>query len=55
MSDIQFFQTAMGRKFFEHTVPALVRELVRLNENVERLTAAIESAASAPKDKRDAP
>lgn len=51
MSDIQFFQTAMGRTFYERTLPELVRELARLNANVERLTAAIERAA--PKEKSD--
>ena len=34
----EFFQTRMGRTFFEHTVPELVRQLVRLNENLERMT-----------------
>lgn len=37
MSDIQFFQTAMGRTFFDHTMPTLVKELRRLNENIEKL------------------
>ena len=31
----EFFQTVMGHKFFEGTVPALVRELKRLNDNLE--------------------
>lgn len=26
----------MGRTFFEHTMPALVRELKKLNENLEK-------------------
>lgn len=37
MSDTQFFQTAMGRTFFDYTMPALVKELRRLNENLEKL------------------
>ena len=36
MAEIQFFNTAMGRTFFEHTMPALVRELKKLNENLEK-------------------
>jgi hypothetical protein len=42
MSDIPFHLTRMGHRFFEATVPALVTELQRLNENLERLVAAIE-------------
>lgn len=33
----EFFQTKMGHIFYEGTVPALVRELKRLNDNLERL------------------
>ena len=32
MSDIQFFQTKMGRQFYEVTMPELVRQLHRLND-----------------------
>ncbi len=42
MSGPSFFQTLMGRAFYERDVPALVRELQRLNANLERLTAAVE-------------
>jgi hypothetical protein len=42
VSEIQFFQTAMGRQFIERTVPELVRELTKLNANLERLAAAME-------------
>lgn len=37
MSDVPFHLTRMGMRFYESTVPALVRELQRLNENLERL------------------
>jgi len=33
----EFHETRMGMRFYESTVPALVRELQRLNENLERL------------------
>jgi hypothetical protein len=39
-----FFQTIMGRKFFEVDVPALVRELRDLNQNLARLAALLEAA-----------
>jgi hypothetical protein len=32
----------MGQRFFESTMPSLVRELKRLNDNVERLVAVAE-------------
>ncbi len=42
MSEPKFFQTRMGQRFYEHTVPELVRQLARLNDLVERLVAAQE-------------
>lgn len=36
MSD-DFFRTRMGHTFYESTMPSLVRELARLNDNLERL------------------
>jgi hypothetical protein len=38
MSD-DFFRTRMGHTFYESTMPSLVRELARLNDNLERLVA----------------
>jgi len=32
MPDIQFFQTRMGQRFYESTMPELVKQLTRLNE-----------------------
>ena len=34
-----FFRTRMGHTFYESTMPSLVRELARLNDNLERLVA----------------
>lgn len=31
---IDFYRTGMGQKFFEGTVPSLVRQLERLNDNL---------------------
>jgi hypothetical protein len=48
--DIPFYRTQMGHRFYEATMPTLVRELARLNENLERLLVAVERkpAAEAP-------
>ena len=37
MSEPKFFQTRMGKTFYEHTMPELVRQLERLNDLLERL------------------
>ena len=38
MSEIGFHETAIGRRFLEHTMPELARQVRRLTEGVERLT-----------------
>ena len=48
MNDIQFFQTKMGRQFYEVTMPELVRELHRLND---MLGLAVELMEEKPKPK----
>ena len=45
MSDIPFYRTQMGHRFYEATAPSLVRELARLNDNLERLLAVVEREA----------
>lgn len=35
--DIPFYKTPMGREFFDRSMPSLVKELRRLNENLEKL------------------
>ena len=37
MSETPFYSTRMGHRFFESTMPALVKQLERLNELLERL------------------
>lgn len=37
MSGPEFFQTRMGVRFFEHTIPELVKQLTRLNDVLESL------------------
>jgi len=36
-TETPFFKTAMGRDFFDRNVPALVKQLTRLNDNLEKL------------------
>ena len=36
MTEIPFYATRMGMRFYEHTAPELVRQLKRLNENLEK-------------------
>ena len=48
MSDMPFHLTRSGRTFYESTMPALVRELARLNENFERLTGQQPERPAAP-------
>lgn len=48
MADTEFFKTIMGHKFYEGTMPALVHELKKLNENLEKLVEV--SIYGSPKD-----
>jgi len=43
-----FFRTRMGQTFYESTMPSLVRELARLNQNLERLVAIAEKQEAKP-------
>ena len=40
MTDVPFHVTRMGARFYEHTLPELVRQIERLNRNLERLAEA---------------
>jgi len=33
----KFFQTIMGQRFFEGTVPSVLSQVKRLNDNIEKL------------------
>ena len=50
MSEPKFFQTRMGQRFYEHTMPELVWQIERLNELLERLVAAQERQLRNPDD-----
>ncbi len=44
MSEPQFFQTRMGKVYYEATLPGLVNQITRLNELLERLIDRLETA-----------
>ncbi|RJS14247.1 hypothetical protein DRW03_35335 [Corallococcus sp. H22C18031201] len=48
MSGPSFFQMYMGQRFYETTMPNLVREMRRLSDNLERLVAVAERLAGPP-------
>jgi hypothetical protein len=52
MSDVPFYRTQMGHRFYEHTVPELARNLGRVADLLERLVVALERtrAAESPKE-----
>ncbi|QRK08530.1 hypothetical protein F0U61_40860 [Archangium violaceum] len=56
-SEIPFHATRMGYRYYESTLPALVRQLTRLNDNLERLLALAErgkpSEGEQPQPKRE--
>lgn len=54
MSGPSFFQTHMGQDYYQVTMPRLVRELARLNDNLERLVAVAERLAGPPPAAPDA-
>jgi hypothetical protein len=43
-----FFQTIMGRKFFESDVPALIRELSDLNRNLAQIASHLAARNGTP-------
>ena len=45
MSGVPFHSTRMGQRYYEHTLPELVRQLTRLNDLLEK---ALTDEANAP-------
>ncbi len=43
MTHVPFYLTRSGARFFEHTMPELVRQLAQLNKNLERLARVAET------------
>jgi hypothetical protein len=48
VSGLQFFQTRMGQKFFEVTLPKLAEELERLNTTLQPIATALQALTSPP-------
>ena len=55
MSGVSFFQTRMGARFFEGTMPKIAEQLERLNDNLEALLAELRKRGGAPKDAEGLP
>lgn len=51
----EFFRTPMGHRFYESTMPSLVRELARLNESLDRVAELLERSAAAERAPAPAP
>ncbi len=43
MTDVPFYQTRLGRQFYEATLPRLVAEISRMNDLLARLVEATEA------------
>jgi hypothetical protein len=51
MNDVPFHQTGLGRDLLERHVPALVRELTRLNDTLAKLVEQNETVRHEPQAK----
>ena len=49
MSETPFYKTRMGLRFYDRTMPALVKQLERLNDILDRLVDRQERAAQSEK------
>ena len=45
MNEPAFYATRYGRTYYEHQLPELLRQLAKLNENLEDLACAIRAEA----------
>ena len=50
MSETPFYKTRMGQQFYDRTMPAMVKQLERLNDILERLVDRQERAAQSEKE-----
>ena len=56
MPEVQFHQTSMGQRFYEHTMPELVRQLIRLNDLLEKIAGGITAVTTDQRDEtKDSP
>ena len=47
MSEVAFFQTRMGTRFYEGTMPKIAQQLERLNDNLEALLVELQKQRNA--------
>jgi hypothetical protein len=55
MSDVKFFQTRIGRTFFDHTLPHSVREIGRLANGIAQLNGLLAQLLAAQAVRKEAP
>jgi hypothetical protein len=48
MNDIPFHRTAMGRDFYDRTMPDVLQQITRLNDLLERLVARLDGEEEPP-------
>jgi len=49
----EFFQTAMGQRFYEHTMPDMVQQLADLTDVVQQLVDLLQQGVDADKERMD--
>ena len=50
---IEFYQTRMGKTFYDHTMPTIAKELARLNGLLERIAVAMEKQDAGQSEGQD--
>ena len=55
MSNVQFFQSVMGNRFFSHSVPEAIATMGRIANALERIAAALEAQGAAKPTGPEAP
>ena len=51
----EFFQTPIGQKFYQKTMPDIAEQLERINKNLEVLTDLVRQSLEIDKELRDKP
>ncbi len=54
VTDVPFHLTRLGRTYYEHQVPELLRQLARLNKNLEEVAEALREAGSGEGERSEA-
>jgi len=49
--DVDFYQTGMGKQFYEHTMPAMVTQLAELTEAIQKLAVLMQQGLDADNDR----